>query len=101
VQATPDGIAVVHVDPPAWRPGEPRTVVVTETPPVLLRLPPAPSELGNRTIAVDITDDARILGSVLLTVGLAGLVPVMLFWLWVGQSRRSTHRDERPGAPAY
>jgi hypothetical protein len=33
-------------------------------------------------------DDNRTLGSVLLIVGLAGIVPLTLFWLWIGRGRR-------------
>lgn len=68
--------------------GGPQTVRVVAPP------PPAP---GVRIVAVDINDsgvDTRTVGSVLLIVGLAGIVPLTMFWLWVGPgrwSRRRTH----------
>lgn len=49
-------------------------------------------------------DDARTVGAVLLIVGLAGVVPLTLFSLWVGPGgwpRRGRHIDERPSGPAY
>jgi hypothetical protein len=55
---------------------------------------------------VDINDsgvDTRTVGSVLLTVGLAGFVPLTMFWLWFGTGRRSRRFagiDDRPIAPA-
>jgi hypothetical protein len=57
--------------------------------------------------AVDINDsgaDTRTVGTVLLIVGLAGVVPLTMFWLWVGpdrRSRRRTHIDDRPSGPVY
>jgi len=48
-------------------------------------------------------NDTRTVGSVLLLVGLAGIVPLTLFWLWAGPggwSRRRTHIDDRPSWPA-
>jgi hypothetical protein len=35
--------------------------------------------------------DARAIGLVLLIVGVAGIVLLTLFWLWVGPGRRSRH----------
>ncbi len=48
--------------------------------------------------------DTRGVGLVLLIVGLAGIVPLTLFWLCVGNgrwSRRRTHTDDVPTGPAY
>jgi hypothetical protein len=48
--------------------------------------------------------DTHTVGSVLLIVGLAGSVPFMLVWLWVGPSgwsRRRTHIDDRSSRPGY
>jgi hypothetical protein len=64
---------------------------------------PAP---GARIVTVDINDsgvDTRTVGSVLLTVGLAGVVALTMFW-WVGPGRWSrprTHIDDRPTGSAY
>jgi hypothetical protein len=62
---------------------------------------------ADRIVAVDINDsgvDTRTVGSVLLIVGLAGVVPLTMFWLWLGpgpRSRRRTYIDDRPSGPAY
>jgi hypothetical protein len=62
---------------------------------------------GARTVAVDINDssvDTRTIGSVLLTVGLVGVVPMTIFWLLVGpgrSSRRRTHIDDGPSGSTY
>jgi hypothetical protein len=48
--------------------------------------------------------DARTVGTVLLVVGLAGIVLLTLFWLWLRPGRwssRHTYIDERPTGPAY
>jgi hypothetical protein len=69
---------------------------------VTLRLP-APA---TGIVAVDINDsgvDTRTVGSVLLTVGLAGVVLLTMFWLWFGpgrRSRRRTHINDRASGPA-
>jgi hypothetical protein len=65
---------------------------------------PAPDA---RIVAVEIHDsgvDTRTVGSVLLIVGLAGVVPLTMFWLWVGPgrwSRRRTDIDDRPSGPPF
>jgi hypothetical protein len=78
--------------------------VPVDAPRVVTAPLPAP---GARTVTVD-TDDSgvvtRTVGSVLLTVGLAGVVPLTMFWLWVGPgrwSRRRMHIDERSSGAAY
>ena len=81
-----------------------------------LRLPPPPAAtpdavrftvdgtavllpgLATRIMRVDINDsglDMRTIGTVLLTVGLAGVVPLTMLWLWAGSPR------PRPDGPAY
>lgn len=52
--------------------------------PELVTIAPPPFFLGQDT--GDTSDDTRTVGLVLLTVGLAGMVPVTLFWL--ARSRR-------------
>jgi len=92
----PLGAVWVRPSGAAFRP-DGRTVVVTA---------PLPAP-GARIVAVDINDsgvDTRTVGSVLLIVGLAGVVPLTMFWLWVGpdrRSRRRTHIDDRPSGPVY
>jgi hypothetical protein len=76
-------------------------------PPLLVDFPPPPSAPGARIVTMDIDDsgvDTRTVGSVLLTVGLAGVLSLTMFWLWVGPGRRSrgrAHFDDGPSAPAY
>jgi hypothetical protein len=59
------------------------------------------------TVGVDTNGsslDTRTVGLVLLIVGLAGIVPLTLFWLWTGNgrwSRRRTRADDLPTGPAY
>jgi hypothetical protein len=87
---SPGGELSVTVDGPLW------------VPPVYSRavrlLVP---ESATRIVAVDLNDsgvDTRTVGSVLLTVGLAGVVLSTMFWLWFGagrRSRRRTHIDDR------
>jgi hypothetical protein len=104
--ATPAGVALpVHptVRRPAPSPAPMRVAVdggiwVVDRPgrpAIMLHLPPPPNQ-----IAVDIDDsgdDTRAVGSILLTVGLAGIVAVTLFGLWPGSGRWSRGR---PGATA-
>jgi hypothetical protein len=45
-----------------------------------------------RIVALDLNDsgvDTRTIGLVLLIVGLAGAVPLTIFWLWIGRPERS------------
>jgi hypothetical protein len=62
---------------------------------------------GARIVALGVNDsgvDNRTVGSALLTVGLAGVVLLTMFWLWIsrgGWSRRRTRIDHRPSGPAY
>jgi hypothetical protein len=71
------------------------STVTTITPTEVRPVPPT----GTRIVAVDINDsgvNARAVGLVLLIVGLAGLVPLTLFWLWIGPGswpRRQAHVD--------
>jgi hypothetical protein len=81
---SPDGLTVVGplpAPPPAAR-----TVVVgPESVPLSLAAP------VTRIVAVDVNDSGvatRTVGSVLLTVGLAGILALTLFWLWVGRGQR-------------
>jgi hypothetical protein len=88
--------------------------------PTVVRLPaPPPGDLSvtvdgeslparaTRIVAVDINDsgvDTRTVGSVLLTVGLAGVVLLTMFWLWIvpGRwSRRGMRIDDRRSGAAY
>ncbi|HEY3183193.1 MAG TPA: hypothetical protein VGJ77_10180 [Gaiellaceae bacterium] len=56
----------------------------------------APEDLLGDTLPTnDSGVDTRTVGSVLLIVGLAGFVPLTLFWLWVGSGSRPRRR------PAY
>jgi hypothetical protein len=100
----PGPVAVVLPPPPAELPATgdgvslpaPTTMVISPDGMVALRAP------STRIVAVDVDDsrvDTRTVGWVLLTVGLAGVVPAMLFWIWVGPgrwSRRPTHGGDRP-----
>jgi hypothetical protein len=58
-----------------------------------------------RAVAVDINDsrvDTRTVGSVLLIIGLAGVVPLTILWLWIGPprlARRLPRLDDRSSAP--
>ncbi len=97
--------------------GAPQPTMAPHLPTVRIAPAPiwiAPSPSGrivamdiNRIGVVDINDsgvDNRTVGSVLLTVGLAGVVPLTMFWLWIGPGRWSRRRggsDDRPSAPAY
>jgi hypothetical protein len=90
---SPDGMTIVGPLPAP--PPDARTVVAV---PDSVTLLPGP---GARIVSVDIDDsgvDTRTVGWVLLTVGLAGVVPLTLFWLWVGLGRPT--RD-RPSGLAY
>jgi hypothetical protein len=88
LRATGDGVSV------------PAPLVISPDGMVALRAP------GTRIVAVDIDDsrvDTRTVGWVLLTVGLAGVVPATLFLIWVGPggwSRRPTHGGDRPSERA-
>jgi hypothetical protein len=68
---------------------------------------PLPAPPASRIVAVDVNDsgvDTRTVGSVLLTMGLAGVVLLTLFWLWVGPGpwlRRRAPIAGRPSGPAY
>jgi hypothetical protein len=90
----PPGRAVLRLAPPPPRdligPGD-----------LIVTVPPT------RIVAVDINDsgvDTRTVGWVLLTVGIAGVVPLTMFWLWVGPGRWSGRRpqiDDRPNGRVY
>jgi hypothetical protein len=81
--APPDGAVWGVGGPPSPATGERRVVAV---PPEMLTVRVATKDSGA---------DTRTVGSVLLVVGLAGVVPLTLFWLWVGRGSRSRRR------PAY
>jgi hypothetical protein len=101
--ASPVGPPLRVVLWPAPPPGARGVVVAADMNDVLPPLPPP----GARIVAMDMNDsgvDTRTVGSVLLTVGLAGVVPLTMLWLWVGPGRWSrprTHIDDRPSGPAY
>lgn len=72
-------------------------VAVSPPPPTASMVVVTPQEV-RVDVPVDTTgsrDDTRTVGSVLLIVGLAGFVPLTLFWLWVGSGSRPRRR------PAY
>lgn len=63
---------------------------VIEQPVRVVLHPPLPPP-GAQIAPGDISDsgvDTRTVGFVLLTVGVAGIVLLTLFWLWVGRARR-------------
>ena len=81
-------------------PGDPALVTVSATPPpprlmkatadgrmVLLPVPAPPDARVVAVVADESGVDGRTVGSVLLIVGLAGLVPATLFLLWLGPGR--------------
>lgn len=74
-------------------------------PPLRVVPPPLPTP-GARVFAVHVNGsgvDTRTVGSVLLIVGLSGIVLLTLFWLRVGPgrwSRRPTYIDNRTTGPA-
>jgi hypothetical protein len=83
-------LAGVWVRGPAPPPGPARAVVVAA---------PLPAA-GARSVPVDIDDSAvetRTVGSVLLTLGLAGVVLSTMFWLWVEAGRWSGLRGNDDG----
>jgi hypothetical protein len=102
---SPDGFSRIAVAPRVL------SVRAGGEPPVVAEnryvIGPSPATPSARTVSVDLDDsglDARILGSVLLSVGLAGVLSSTMFWLWLGPGRRSrsrAHVDDGPGAPAY
>jgi hypothetical protein len=91
-------------------------LMILASPPVSQRVlavppPPLPTASGQvwvakadgPTITVDADGsglDSRAVGSVLLIVGLAGIVPVALLWLWLGHGRWSRRRPHTSGPPA-
>jgi hypothetical protein len=83
--ASPSGSASAPVIP-----ASPRRLPVTVTPQML---------------HADVSGlDTRAIGLVFLSVGLAGIVLLTLFWLWFGpgrRSRRHTYIDDRPTGCAY
>lgn len=91
ILASPSGPRRLDLPPPpdlATAPGPGRTVA------------PPPGTVWT-VMAPDIDDsgdDTHTVGSVLLIVGLAGVVPLTLFSLWVGPTRRSRRRTHIDGS---
>jgi hypothetical protein len=72
-----------------------RTAAVTDGSRVVTL--PLPASAPTRIVAVDLNDSGvvtRTVDSVLLTVGLAGLMPFTLFWFWAGPGRWSRRHSE-------
>lgn len=100
-------VLVILASPPAPErrlvltpsPAAPERRLVLASPPVVLDYRAQPVDFVSARIdAVDENDsrvDTRTVGWVLLIVGLAGVVPLTMFWLWVGPGRWSLRRAHR------
>jgi hypothetical protein len=96
---SPDGRTIAYLRPgvvqlPAPPPGDLSITVDGTRLPGSVWISPVNTlrEPATRIVSVDINDsgvDARSIGWVLLTVGLAGVVPLTMFSLWFGPGRRS------------
>jgi hypothetical protein len=101
VAVPPPGVALMRLDPPPWTTNEPLTVVRSpvEAPPPVAFSPDGRQIVvgglparGVRTVAIDIDDsgaDTRMIGAVLLTLGLTGFALLTAFSVWAGRRTAS------------
>lgn len=97
--ASPRDSAPATSRPLFVRVAPPPTEVPVWAPPIRVAVQ-APSDLPANGSAVDI----HTVGSIVLTVGIVGMILVMLFLFWsssAGPGRRSTYSDQAPGGPGY
>lgn len=95
----------------------PRDSAPATSQPLFLRVVPPPTETPASASPIMVTAqsprdmpangsgvDIHTVGSIVLTVGIGGMILVMLFLFWssaAGPGRRGTYRDQAPGGPGY